>query len=260
MRVSDSLKKKLTNNGWLSKLQPFFESPEWGVILDNLKGQEVTPPRNLIFRCFDIPFDSVRCVILGQDPYPQPNVANGLAFGSHTGLARPPSLRNILKEVEMDLGCFLPKSDNSLLGWQQQGVFLYNTHLTTAPYSVGAHMNVGWDKFAAFVIKMLCQEKQNLVFMVWGNKAKELVQKELSFSDLTNNLFLYAAHPSPQSVYNGFAGCKHFSQANEFLVKKGFSPIDWTAIDSNVNNIDSLLPIWTEKDERHEQRKFGKFS
>ncbi len=190
---------------------------------------KIYPPPKDIFRAFDLcPFDKVKVVILGQDPYHGARQANGLCFAVHEGVALPPSLQNIFKEIKNDLGIEAKKDeggeqDGDLSRWAQQGVLLLNATLTVRAASPGSHQKKGWEEFTDAAIKKLSDEREGLVFILWGNYAKN----KGAVIDRTKHLVLEAAHPSPFSAYNGFFGCKHFSKSNEYLKKNRKSEIDW---------------------------------
>jgi uracil-DNA glycosylase len=179
------------------------------------------PPQAYILRAFDLtPLHNVRVVILGQDPYHGAGQANGLAFSVHAGQKAPPSLRNILKEVWDDVGG-MPWVD--LTRWAEQGVFLLNTVMTVEEKKPGSHAKFGWERFTDEVIRTISTHQPHVVFMLWGNYA----QKKEALIDTEKHLVLKAPHPSPLSAYQGFFGCKHFSQANSFLERKGISAVKW---------------------------------
>lgn len=183
----------------------------------------VYPPPAKIFAAFDTtPVDQVKVVILGQDPYHGPKQANGLCFSVNDGVALPPSLINIYKEIEADLG--RPTQTNgNLEPWAQQGVLLLNATLTVRARQAGSHQNKGWEAFTDAVIEALANSRKNLVFMLWGSYA----QKKGSVIDTNKHLVLKSPHPSPLSAHRGFFGSKHFSQANEYLWMHGAMPIEW---------------------------------
>lgn len=184
----------------------------------------VYPPPKDIFRAFDMcPFEQVKVVILGQDPYHGKGQANGLSFAVHTGIALPPSLQNIFKEIETDLGV-APKQDGDLSRWAKQGVLLLNATLTVRAGNAGSHQRKGWEQFTDKAIESLSSEREGLVFMLWGNYAKE----KGKVIDRKKHLVLEAAHPSPFSAHSGFFGCKHFSKANTYLTQQGLTGIDWS--------------------------------
>lgn len=183
----------------------------------------VYPHAKNIFAAFDLcPFDSVKLVIIGQDPYHEPGQAHGLCFSVQEGCILPPSLRNIYKEIEQDLGKTMPLSGD-LTRWAKQGVLLLNATLTVEAHKAGSHQNKGWERFTDSVINILSKKKENLVFILWGSYA----QQKGKYIDTTKHLVLKAPHPSPLSAYRGFFGCKNFSMANNFLKSKGIEPIDW---------------------------------
>ena len=185
---------------------------------------EVYPPKTQVFRAFKLcPFDKLKVVIIGQDPYPNVGQANGLCFSVNHGVAIPKSLINIFKEIKNDIGAVNSK-DGDLSRWAQQGVFLLNSTLTVRAKNPGSHFNHGWEVFTDTVIDYINKNKKNVVYLLWGNKA---IQKA-SFIDKQNNLVLTAAHPSPLSAHNGFLGCRHFSKTNAYLQQHGMSAIDWT--------------------------------
>ncbi|MBR6752092.1 MAG: uracil-DNA glycosylase [Alphaproteobacteria bacterium] len=187
-----------------------------------LSGRAIYPKAKNIFNAFNLcPIDNVRVVIIGQDPYHEPGQAMGLCFSVPTGVANPPSLQNIYREIESDLG--RPSSTNGdLTHWAQQGVLLLNSTLTVRAHLAASHAGRGWEQFTDAVIAALATRK-NIVYMLWGSYA----QKKAALVDEKNNLVLKTVHPSPLSAYRGFFGCKHFSRANEYLVAHGFQPIDW---------------------------------
>lgn len=184
----------------------------------------IYPPAKFIFNAFELtPFDKVKVVILGQDPYHGPNQANGLAFSVNNGIKLPPSLVNIYKEIENDLGIKTINKGGCLDGWAKQGVLLLNATLTVRANQAGSHQNKGWEKFTDSVIKLLSDKKENLVFILWGNYA----QKKGVVIDENKHLVIKSAHPSPLSAYNGFFGSKPFSQTNSYLIFSNQEPINW---------------------------------
>lgn len=185
---------------------------------------EVYPSPKNIFRAFDLcSFDKVKVVILGQDPYHGAGQANGLCFAVGTDVAMPPSLKNVFKEIESDLGSPLVHAGGDLSRWAEQGVLLLNATLTVRASAPGSHQGKGWEQFTDAVVKSLSDEREGLVFMLWGNYAKA----KGAHIDRTKHLVLEAAHPSPFSAYNGFFGCKHYSKANEYLTEHKQTEIDW---------------------------------
>ncbi|MCS7317943.1 MAG: uracil-DNA glycosylase [Candidatus Dojkabacteria bacterium] len=184
---------------------------------------KVAPAPKNIFRAFNlVPLYNLKVIIIGQDPYHTPNVADGLAFSSFPTNPIPPSLRNIFSEIEADLN-IQTISNPDLTRWAVQGVLLLNTVLTVLIGKPGSHKNIGWEIFTDAVIKKISTNCSNLVFMLWGNFAI----KKLALIDTTKHLVLTAAHPSPFSANKGFFGCKHFSKANDFLIRNNISAIDW---------------------------------
>ncbi|MFZ5430166.1 MAG: uracil-DNA glycosylase [Bacteroidota bacterium] len=212
---------------WAAKLQDEFEKPYFEGLVSFVKSeyatQKVFPPGKLIFNAFDhCPFDQVKVVILGQDPYHGPGQAHGLCFSVPDGVPFPFSLQNIFKEIKDDLGIPVPKSGN-LERWARQGVFLLNATLTVRAHQAGSHQNHGWETFTDRVIHLLAEERENLVFMLWGAYA----QRKGQFIDNSRHLVLQSVHPSPLSAHRGFFGNHHFSKTNEYLVANGKSPINW---------------------------------
>lgn len=184
----------------------------------------VYPPPKFIFHAFDqTPFDKVKVVILGQDPYHGPGQANGLCFAVNKGVTLPPSLQNIYKEIESDLGKKPISVSGDLEGWASQGVLLLNATLTVRAHTAGSHQKKGWEQFTDSVIKILSSQKENLVFILWGNYA----QNKGEVIDGTKHLVIKSPHPSPFSAYNGFFGSKPFSKCNEYLILNGKEPINW---------------------------------
>jgi len=214
---------------WLEVLSSEFNAPYMQRLRDFLikekaKSKVIYPPNKKTFSCLNLsPLDSTKVVIIGQDPYHGDGQANGLAFAVEQGIEIPPSLKNIYKEIELDLGNLSPNNgDLSFLA--KQGVVLLNSVLTVEKGSPGSHSGKGWEKFTDKIISIL-NTKDDLVFMLWGNYA----QKKGSIIDSKKHRVLKAPHPSPLSAHRGFFGCKHFSKANEFLITKGKSPIVWTS-------------------------------
>ncbi|MCB9814126.1 uracil-DNA glycosylase [Candidatus Nomurabacteria bacterium] len=187
------------------------------------KNHSVFPTRENIFNAFRLcPFDEVRVVILGQDPYHAPGQAHGLAFSVPDGVKIPPSLRNIYKEINADLGVKTTESGN-LEHWAKQGVLLLNTTLTVEAGQAGSHQGLGWETFTDTIIKRISYEKTHIVFLLWGASAI----KKSELIDASKHLILTAPHPSPLSAHRGFLGCRHFSQTNEYLKKHFIREIDW---------------------------------
>lgn len=214
-------------SSWKEVLKDEFEKPyfqEIAVFLHKEKreGKTIYPPGPLIFNAFELtPFDKVRVVIIGQDPYHGAGQAHGLSFSVPDGIAIPPSLKNIYKEIESDLG-IAPRQSGNLEHWAKQGVFLLNAILTVRANQAASHSNIGWQKFTDAVISKISQQKKGVVFLLWGNYAKG--KRELICSD--ENLILEAAHPSPLAR-GAFFGCKHFSKTNNFLIAQGQEPVVW---------------------------------
>ena len=218
VRIEESWKKELATEFE----QPYFQTLATYLKTEIAAGKTVYPPGPLIFNAFDTtPFDKVKAVILGQDPYHNPNEAMGLSFSVPKGVKVPPSLQNIYKEIEVDLG-FPRPSHGDLTHWAKQGVFLLNAMLTVEKGRAASHQQIGWQFFTDAVIKKLSTEREHLVFMLWGNFAKR--KKELI--DTEKHLVLESAHPSPLAG-NAFSGCRHFSRANNYLKMNDLEPIDW---------------------------------
>jgi uracil-DNA glycosylase len=212
---------------WKKYLSNEFKEDYFRQLIDfvreEYKTQTVYPPGREIFRAFDCAdFEDVRVVIIGQDPYHGPGQANGLCFSVRDGVTFPPSLRNIFKEIQNDLGNPIPKSGD-LERWAQQGVLLLNATLTVRASAAGSHQNKGWEQFTDSVIKAVSDNKSNVVFLLWGAYA----QKKGEIIDRNKHLVLMSAHPSPFSADRGFFGNKHFSKTNEYLKSKGLKEIDW---------------------------------
>lgn len=213
--------------GWLEVLRPQFEAPYFAelkrFLVEEKQSQTVYPPGKLIFNAFNsTPFDSVKVVLIGQDPYHEPGQAEGLCFSVPDGCPFPPSLVNIFKEIQQDLGIDFPRSGH-LAKWARQGVFLLNATLTVRAHQAGSHQKRGWETFTDAVIHCLSQHKNGLVFLLWGSFA----QAKASLIDTGKHYILKAVHPSPLSAYRGFFGCRHFSQTNAILQQQGLAPIDW---------------------------------
>lgn len=193
-------------------------------VRDEYKAGTVYPPAKFIFHAFEItPFDKVKVVILGQDPYHNPGQAHGLSFSVPENIKAPPSLHNIYKEAEADLGHEMSKKSGNLERWAEQGVLLLNATLTVRAHQAGSHQHKGWELFTDAVIQTLSQKRSTLVFILWGRYAQEKGR----LIDRTNHLVLESAHPSPFAAYGGFFGSKPFSKTNAYLVKHGQAPIEW---------------------------------
>lgn len=213
--------------GWDEILAPLFGDERYKKIREFLKAEYSTrtiyPDMYDLYNCFRYtPFDSLKVVLLGQDPYHEPGQAHGLCFSVKDGVPNPPSLENIFKELQSDLGVEKPKSGN-LTKWAKEGVLLMNTSLTVREHLANSHSKCGWSWFTDSVIKIISEKKEHAVFILWGGNARS--KKPLI--DAKKHLILECAHPSPLSAYNGFFGSKHFSKANEYLQKVGLPPIDW---------------------------------
>mgnify|MGYP001201205247 FL=1 len=214
-------------SSWLEVLKDEFRQPYFieikKFLLEDKKKYRVFPPGQLIFNAFNLtPFDKVKIVIIGQDPYHGYGQAHGLCFSVPKGVAKPPSLQNIFKELKEDLN-INPPEHGDLTGWAKQGVFLLNAILTVRENTPESHRNIGWEKFTNAAIENLSDKKEHLVFMLWGSYAQE---KE-KLIDNTKHLILKAAHPSPFSANKGFFGCHHFSKANQYLIANNIDPIKW---------------------------------
>ena len=214
-------------SSWLEVLKDEFRQPYFieikKFLLEDKKKYRVFPPGQLIFNAFNLtPFDKVKIVIIGQDPYHGYGQAHGLCFSVPKGIAKPPSLQNIFKELKEDLN-INPPDHGDLTGWARQGVFLLNAILTVRENTPESHRNIGWENFTNAAIKNLSDKKEHLVFMLWGAYAQE---KEKLIEN-TKHLILKAAHPSPFSANRGFFGCHHFSKANQYLIANSIDPIKW---------------------------------
>ncbi|HMO32345.1 MAG TPA: uracil-DNA glycosylase [Lacibacter sp.] len=216
-------------SSWKAVLRQEFTKPYFQQIVALLKtekaqGKTIYPPGPLLFNAFaQTPFDAVKVVILGQDPYHGPGQAHGLCFSVPESVAPPPSLMNIFKEIESDIGVGMPARYGNLTHWAQQGVLLLNAFLSVRANEPASHSKIGWETFTNQVIAILSEKKQGVVFLLWGRFAQE----KQALIDETRHFVLKAAHPSPFSADKGFFGCRHFSKTNELLVQQGFAPIDW---------------------------------
>jgi uracil-DNA glycosylase len=225
-------KKIQLHESWLSRLQGQFEQDYMRKLREFLLTRKqhravIYPPGKQIFNALDsTPFDCVRVVILGQDPYHGPGQAHGLCFSVQPGVKIPPSLVNIYAEIQSDLG-ITPPGHGYLQSWADQGVLLLNAVLTVERGQAGSHQGKGWEKFTDAVVQLLNEESEGLVFMLWGNYAK----RKGSVINRHKHLVLNAPHPSPLSAHQGFFGCRHFSQANDYLQQHGQEPIDWSVPD-----------------------------
>jgi len=214
---------------WKKALKSEFNKPYFLEIVNFLRTEKmqkktIFPPGSLIFNAFNTtPIDKVKVVIIGQDPYHRAGQAHGLCFSVQNGINPPPSLLNIFKELQEDIGINIPNHGN-LTHWAEQGVLLLNASLTVRANEPMSHAKIGWAQFTDAAIKKVSDEKKNVVFLLWGKFAQE----KQSLIDETKHFVLKAAHPSPLSAYNGFLGCRHFSKTNEFLTRNGIDPIDWS--------------------------------
>ncbi len=203
--------------------KPYFQQIALHIKTEKSQGKIIYPPGSLIFNAFNTtPFDNVKVVILGQDPYHGPGQAHGLCFSVQQGVPPPPSLVNIFKELQEDLGVYIPGHGN-LTHWAEQGVFLLNASLTVRAAEPMSHAKIGWAQFTDEVIKKISALKEHVVFILWGKFAQE---KKILI-DETKHCILRSVHPSPLSAHAGFFGCKHFSKANAYLMNKGIDPVDW---------------------------------
>lgn len=215
------------DESWREVLQPEFDKPYFELLTSFIRNAYATtqcfPPAGLIFNAFDsCPFDKVKVVIIGQDPYHDVGQAHGLCFSVQDGVQAPPSLVNIYKEIHRDLGTPIPSSGN-LQRWADQGVLLLNATLTVEAHKPGSHQGKGWEELTDAAIQALNEQREHIVFMLWGSYA----QRKGAFIDRRKHCVLTTSHPSPLSVYRGFDGCGHFSQANQYLEQHGITPIAW---------------------------------
>ena len=212
---------------WREILQAEFDKPYFTTLTDFVREEyashQVFPRGSNIFRAFDkCPFEKLKVVIIGQDPYHGEGQANGLCFSVNDGVPFPPSLKNIFTEVSSDIGVPVPTSGN-LDRWAEQGVLLLNAVLTVRAHEPASHASRGWEQFTDAVVRAIAERKQGVVYMLWGGYA----QRKGAIVDTSRNLILKAVHPSPLSVYRGFFGSRHFSQANAYLAEQGLQPIEW---------------------------------
>ena len=211
---------------WTEILAPIKNTEYFTTLWEKVKEEYQTikcfPPKNQIFRAIELtPFEEVKVVIIGQDPYHNDNQANGLCFSVSDKVTAPPSLKNIFKELEDDLG--IKKTSNELEMWAKQGVLLLNATLTVRAHEANSHKDLGWEKFTDFIIKEISDKKENVVFVLWGAFA----QKKAGLIDASKHFIIQSAHPSPFSVHKGFFGSRPFSKINQFLEEKGKEPINW---------------------------------
>ena len=204
--------------------KPYFEQIPMHIKTEKSQGKIIYPPGSLLFKAFNTtPFNKVKVVILGQDPYHGARQAHGLCFSVQSGVPPPPSLINIFKELQDDIGVNIPNHGN-LTHWAEQGVFLLNASLSVRAGEPMSHSKIGWAQFTDTVIKIISEKKKNVVFLLWGKFAQE----KRVLIDETKHCILRSVHPSPLSAYAGFFGCKHFSKTNEYLMSKGIDPVDWS--------------------------------
>ncbi len=216
---------------WLQVLQPQFDAPYFAnlkaFLVEERSRYACYPKGGDIFRAFDsTPFDKVKVVILGQDPYHEPGQAHGLCFSVPQGITVPPSLVNIIKEINSDLNLSIPTTCGDLSGWAEQGILLLNATLTVRAHEAGSHQHRGWETFTDAVIQTISLHRQGVVFLLWGGYAI----KKTALIDHSRHYVLTAPHPSPLSAYRGFFGCRHFSRCNAILASQGLAPIDWADI------------------------------
>ena len=215
-------------NDWADALKPEYKKPYYRELYTKINeeyagGKTIYPPADDIFNAFHLtPLKEVKCVIIGQDPYHGEGQAHGLCFSVKPDVDIPPSLVNIYKELQEDLGCYIP-NNGYLVKWAKQGVLLLNSVLTVRAHQAFSHQGLGWEQFTDAVMNILNEQNRPIVFLLWGKPAQQKAAK----LNNPNHLILKAPHPSPLSAYRGFFGCKHFSQANEFLNRNGLEPIDW---------------------------------
>ncbi len=222
----------LIDNDWLPYLEPEFKKEYYKNLYKRVKEEyenhQVFPPADEIFTAFHLtPLSQVKVVILGQDPYHNDGQAHGLSFSVKPNVDTPPSLQNIYKELHDDLGLYIP-NNGYLEKWAKQGVFMLNTCLTVKAHEANSHRGIGWEEFTDAAIRAVNAQDRPIVYLLWGSPAKA----KSKMIDNPKHLVLTAPHPSPLSSYRGFFGCKHFSQANDFLAKNGIEGIDW-----QINNI-----------------------
>jgi uracil-DNA glycosylase len=218
VKIEDSWK---THIGGEFEKQYFVDLTKF--VREEYMHQTCYPPGKMIFNAFNLcPFDKVKVVIIGQDPYHEPGQAHGLCFSVNDGIQFPPSLVNIFKEIQNDFGTPAPLSGN-LSRWAEQGVLLLNATLTVRAHQAGSHQRRGWEEFTDAAIKALAKDREHLVFILWGSYA----QGKAAYIDPSRHLVLKSAHPSPLSAYRGFFGNKHFSRANDYLIQNGEEPIKW---------------------------------
>ena len=214
-------------NDWLQPLAPEFKKPYYAALYKKIKEEystrQIFPPADEIFTAFELtPLSDVKVVIIGQDPYHGDGQAHGLCFSVKPDIETPPSLVNIYKELNTDLGCYIP-NNGYLTKWAKQGVLMLNTVLTVRAHQANSHRGIGWEEFTDAAIRILNEQDRPIVYLLWGKPA----QMKKSMLNNPKHLILEAPHPSPLSAYRGFFGCHHFSKTNEFLKENNLEPVDW---------------------------------
>ena len=214
-------------NDWLTPLTPEFKKPYYAELYKKIREEystrQIFPPSDEIFTAFELtPLSEVKVVIIGQDPYHGDGQAHGLCFSVKPDIETPPSLVNIYKELNTDLGCYIP-NNGYLTKWAKQGVLMLNTVLTVRAHQANSHRGIGWEEFTDAAIRILNEQDRPIVYLLWGKPA----QMKKSMLNNPRHLILEAPHPSPLSAYRGFFGCQHFSKTNTFLKENGLAPIDW---------------------------------
>ena len=214
-------------NDWLQPLSPEFKKPYYAKLYKTIREEystkQIFPPADEIFTAFEMtPLSDVKVVIIGQDPYHGDGQAHGLCFSVKPDVETPPSLVNMYKELNSDLGCYIP-NNGYLSKWAKQGVLLLNTVLTVRAHQANSHRGIGWEEFTDAAIRILNEQDRPIVYLLWGKPA----QTKKAMLNNPKHLILEAPHPSPLSAYRGFFGCQHFSKTNEFLKANGLEPVDW---------------------------------
>ena len=214
-------------NDWLQPLSPEFKKPYYAKLYKTIREEystkQIFPPADEIFTAFEMtPLSDVKVVIIGQDPYHGDGQAHGLCFSVKPDVETPPSLMNMYKELNSDLGCYIP-NNGYLTKWAKQGVLLLNTVLTVRAHQANSHRGIGWEEFTDAAIRILNEQDRPIVYLLWGKPA----QTKKAMLNNPKHLILEAPHPSPLSAYRGFFGCQHFSKTNEFLKANGLEPVDW---------------------------------
>lgn len=255
MRLPENIVNFSRKNGWFDCFDQFFRTEDGSKLLNFISNliksdEKFCPDIPYIFRVFkDMKLEDVKVVILGQDPYHGEDQAIGLAFGVKNNTPRPPSLRNIFKELKLDIGISVRPDNSDLTGWMSQGVLLLNSILTVSYARPGSHANKGWEEFTTHVIQYILNNNKNICICAWGKYAQDKIQ-HLKIPNNYNYLILKTTHPSPFSAHKGFIGCGHFSQINKFLDNRGCKTIDWGYVSVNGNTKPTLL----EYLEKHQER------